>query len=541
MGTRRGPALAAAVALVVYLPSLAGGFLYDDIAVVVENRRIQDLRSLGTVLRYEPSRPLLNLTWALNYALAGRSAWPYHLVNVLIHAASAALAASLFLWMARHRPGPYRRGGAILGACLFAATPMAAETAAYVASRSTALAALFVLASLRLAVTAIEAGSRARLTGAVGLFLLALATKEEAAALPLLLLLLDYFFIACQGGRALGHRWRWHAAFWLLPLPGLMARRIVAGAWLPAPYMSRSLYLLTQWAAFPGYLLRALVPLDPAFFRDEAPASWPPSVATMLWALVAAAVVSAAVLGRRRFPDGSFAAAWMAAALLPSSSVVPLNEMVVDHRAYLGGAGVAFAAGSALWRPERRVFAMALLAVLAAWAWRYEWVLADPVRAWEDAVRRSPASADAYRGLADAYAGRGDPRAEPALQRAASLSPRDPRTWANLGVHYAEAGRLTEAVAALQAATRADPSDAKTRDNLGLVLQALGRVEEAKAEYQAAAAADRRLAQPRIRLAAILLQQGDRERARALVEEAARLEIDPDDAQAIQSLRERLR
>ena len=53
--------------------------------------------------------------------------------------------------------------------------------------------------------------------------------------------------------------------------------------------------------------------------------------------------------------------------------------------------------------------------------------------------------------------------------------------------------------------------------------------------------ADRRLAQPRIRLAAILLQQGDRERARALVEEAARLEIDPDDAQAIQSLRERLR
>src|SRR5437870_1512079 len=140
--TRRGPLLAAAVALAVYVPSVAGGFLYDDIAIVVENRRIQDLGALGTVLRYEPSRPPLSLTWALNYALAGRSAGPYHLVNVLIHAANAALVASLFLWMARHRPGPHRRGGALLGACFFAATPMAAETVAYVASRSTALATL---------------------------------------------------------------------------------------------------------------------------------------------------------------------------------------------------------------------------------------------------------------------------------------------------------------------------------------------------------------------------------------------------------------
>jgi len=539
--TTRGPLLAAAVALAVYLPSLAGGFLYDDVAIVVENRRIQDLGALGTVLRYEPSRPLLSLTWAVNYALAGRTPWPYHLVNVFVHAGNALLVASLFLWMARRRPGPHRRGGAVLGACLFAATPMAAETVAYVASRSTALASLFVLASLRLAVSALETESRFRHAAALGLFLLALSTKEEAAAAPLLLLLLDFFFLAGQDAGPLRRRWRWHAAFWLLPFLGLLARRMATGDWLPPAVLPRGQYLLTQWAAFPLYLLRALVPLDPAFFRDATPASWPPSTAIVAWGLLAAAVALAAILGRRRWPDFSFAVAWMAAALVPSSSIVPLNEMVVDHRAYLGGAGVLFAVGSAVWRPERRYFAAALLALLAARAWHYQRVLGDPVRAWEDAVQRAPRSADAYRGLAEAYASRGDPRAEPTLKHAASLAPADSRAWANLGVQYAASGRLEDAVTAFRAALRVDPGDARTHDNLGLVLQALGRLEEAKAEYEAAAAVDPRLAQPRIRLAAILLEQGDRDRARALVEEAARLEIDPADAEAIQALRQRLR
>ena len=142
------------------------------------------------------------MSWALNYALAGLRPWPYHLVNVLLHAGNAALVASLFLWMAGRRPGSDGRGAAALGACLFAASPMAAETVAYVSSRSTALATLFGLASLRLAVGALD-GSGRRLVLAVALYLAALATKEEAAAVPLLLLLLDYFFVAGQRPREL--------------------------------------------------------------------------------------------------------------------------------------------------------------------------------------------------------------------------------------------------------------------------------------------------------------------------------------------------
>jgi hypothetical protein len=67
----------------------------------------------------------------------------------------------------------------------------------------------------------------------------------------------------------------------------------------------------------------------------------------------------------------------------------------VDHRAYLGGAGVLYALGGMLWRPGRGPFVALLLALLAARSLLFQQVLADPVRAWEEAVRRAPASVPA--------------------------------------------------------------------------------------------------------------------------------------------------
>src|SRR6185295_3379027 len=143
----------------------------------------------------------------------------------------------------------------------------------------------------------------------------------------------------------------------------LVARRVVTGAWLPPPAISRASYLATQIAAYPLYLVRALVPLDPAFYRGHPPVPSPPDAATVLAWSAAVALAVAAVAWRRRLADASFAVAWMAACLLPSSSVVPLKEMVVDHRAYLGGAGVAYALAMSLWKPGRGPALAALVAL----------------------------------------------------------------------------------------------------------------------------------------------------------------------------------
>src|SRR5213075_1422656 len=77
-----------------YSNSFRVPYLLDDDAAIEKNNSIKDLRHLGTVLspRLEKTtagRPLLNLSFAVNYAWSGLDKWSYHLVNLLIHAAAA--------------------------------------------------------------------------------------------------------------------------------------------------------------------------------------------------------------------------------------------------------------------------------------------------------------------------------------------------------------------------------------------------------------------------------------------------------------------
>ena len=198
------------------------------------------------MLLAEPARPLLGLTWAINFAVSGLRPWSYHLVNVAIHAANAALVASLFLWMARRRGWADAERRALAAACLFAVSPMAAETVAYVSSRSTALAGLFALSALRLGADALTRPGWRRLAPALLCFAAGLASKEEAVSVPLFLLLIDTFFVAGADFGPIARRARVHAPFWILPAAGLLARRMAMGAWLPPPALGHVRYLLTQ-------------------------------------------------------------------------------------------------------------------------------------------------------------------------------------------------------------------------------------------------------------------------------------------------------
>jgi protein O-mannosyl-transferase len=539
---RRGPLIAAAVGFLVYLPSIAGPFLYDDMQTVIDNRSIRSLgtaQALVTVLRYDRARPLLNLTWALNHVVSGLDPWSYHLVNILVHAGNAALLASLFLWIAARSGLPRPRQTALLGACLFAANPMAVETIAYISSRSSALSTLFGLASLRLGVEALETRRRRHVAASIACMALALATKEEAAAVPLLLLLLDFFFLSDRNLRPLRGRAGLHCGTFGLLLLGLVARHWSTGSWLPVGDMGRLRYAVLEWAAFPGYLVRQILPISPAVFRGYG-APWPPAAGTYALMAATAALLIAAFGLRRRWPIGSFAIAWLWCALLPSSSLVPLSEIAVDHRAYLGAAGVAFGLAVLVMRAGRPAVATAVVLLFAIGALRYEWVLGDPVRAWEDADRRFPRSG-ALRMLAEAYQGAGDaPAAETAFLTLLADNPRDGRMWTNLGILYAHTGRYADALLALQqAAPLVRPQEvSQVQDNLGMILRRLGREDEAMAAFEIAVAADPFRVQPRINLAEILLKRGDRPRARALIEEAAHApEITAEEAEWVERFR----
>jgi len=158
---RGWPELAAALlAVVLYLPALGFGFVFDDAALIAADGRPV---AVGGIVPY---RPLRYASYLVDHWLGG-SAWVYHADNILLHALVAALVVTL-----SRRLGSGRLA-ALAGGLLVACHPLSVETAAYVAGRRDLLCAVFGLAALLVC-------HSGRLAWTMLLVLLAAASKESA-------------------------------------------------------------------------------------------------------------------------------------------------------------------------------------------------------------------------------------------------------------------------------------------------------------------------------------------------------------------------
>ena len=99
--------------MLVFLPSVSGAFVYDDIPLIAENEYVHSWQHVGRAFRthfwditlYEDAaemrgsagqrqyyRPIVTVTYLANWVLGGGKAWAFHLVNTLLHALAAWLA-----------------------------------------------------------------------------------------------------------------------------------------------------------------------------------------------------------------------------------------------------------------------------------------------------------------------------------------------------------------------------------------------------------------------------------------------------------------
>src|SRR5215469_10537298 len=88
--------LLAVISISLYLGGLRNPFVYDDSNTVVQNPSIRHLGNLRAVLLYDRFRPLVNLSFAFDYAAWGLSPLGFHLTSILLHAVNVALVFVLF-------------------------------------------------------------------------------------------------------------------------------------------------------------------------------------------------------------------------------------------------------------------------------------------------------------------------------------------------------------------------------------------------------------------------------------------------------------
>jgi protein O-mannosyl-transferase len=184
------PALfAAAVTWVLYSVTLGGTYIYDDVALIQNDKRIQSPQNWNQLWKTDYFnggvdnlyRPLTSQTFALQWWMHGDRPWAFHLVNILLGAAVAAAVAELARRLAGMR-------AAWVAGLLFAAHPVHVEVVAEIVGRGDELCAFFILSALILFLHRPLTNGRAWAIGLCGIA--AMLSKEQGMLLPVVLLAL---------------------------------------------------------------------------------------------------------------------------------------------------------------------------------------------------------------------------------------------------------------------------------------------------------------------------------------------------------------
>ena len=469
--------LVPAAGILAYLNSFSGTFQFDDRRAVLDDPRILSLEAFTGHLA-GMIRPLVKLTFVVDRQLFGVDPAGYHALNVLLHAGSALLVLAILALVLRPRsavgaPGWTNEGGdderqsaerwlPLLAALLFAVHPIATETVTYVSGRATGLASFFTLASvwlgLRATVLPMARGRfLAHAAGAVGSFVLALASKETAIIAPACLLLASISArLQPQVERApmssapalpgavregpSGPR-EVHASLDSMParLPTIAMHAVLWAIalafastvlWHPryATLLQASLATRSPWqnllteANACWYALLLFVDPRRLNFDHDLPVAtslfeWP----TLASVLALAALALFAVWSMRRRPVLVFGIGWFLVALLPAHSVVARYDVLSERNLYLPGVGVFVAAAWLAVRLAQRIRARSpilsrsclaacalLLVGCAGMTLERNRLYRDEVSLWADAASKSPLKARTHENLGYALRMRGD-------------------------------------------------------------------------------------------------------------------------------------
>jgi len=388
---------------------------WDDGLHVYENQLVREAKFKDIFLPdrlpdYNTYIPLVISSFVLEWKLVGDRPFLYHLNNVFLHLLCTALVLVLF------RKSGLSIGWSGFAALLFGIHPMRVESVAWITERKDLLYALFYLLALLSYIQYIVRGKNIRLALTFLFFALSLLSKIQAVALPLSLVLLDWYFKRKPDLKSLVEK----AAFFGFSL----AAGLAALAFFPqnASVSADSTSLLhaggifeqlaTGGYAYTVYLIKSILP-----FATSTLYPMPSSLQPEHWLGAATAVVVffGALACRRRFRFVTFGVLFFTFNIVFLLLSFLMNETAFlnDRYVYIAYAGLFFitAMGMQQWTEKRPAFrvpvfvlAFVMLSVMGLLTVRYIPVWKNSETLWTYVVEKYP------RRIAIAYLNRGHHR-----------------------------------------------------------------------------------------------------------------------------------
>ena len=492
------------ISVVIYIPAMSAGFIWDDDQEITANPSLQNLPGLVEIWTGAKSAdyfPLKTTMLWIEFQLWGLNAHGYHTVNIIVHAIDA-----LLLWMVLSQ---LKVPGAWLGSLLFAIHPVHAESVAWIAERKNTLSLFFYLLSISAWLRFEDTEKRKLYLWSLVLFLGALLCKTHVVVLPAVLVLLTWwktgtltkrdllrtvpFFVLAlvlgvvtvwfQNGRAIGQE--------VIPISDHFSTRLAGSGVAIWWYVSKAL--------FPVNLNTIYNDIDPF----GAGLRWPITEGYW-WMFVAGAFVLITLhllwlarnwLGRTPF----FVFAYFVGTLFPVLGFFKMSYMrltlVADHFQYLSDISVVALTGALIalglkklepqFKPILIGSTVVLVFCFSAYSWERAGVHQSEKTLWTACLAKNNDSWQAHNHLGAVIYMEGRPRdAAPHFQRAVDLKPANPEVHNNLGLVLAAFGQWEEALAQYRQAVEIKGDVPAMRRNLADALTSRGKLDEALPHYE---------------------------------------------------------
>ncbi|MEI6863506.1 MAG: tetratricopeptide repeat protein, partial [Candidatus Omnitrophota bacterium] len=475
-------ALLIIIGVAAYSNTFNNPFQFDDKHNIINNPSIKNLSDLRAVFNFKPTRFVTDLSFAVNYHFGRLNVLGYHIFNLLIHLCCAAMV--WWLVILTLRTPAFKdtkisgRSGyiAFFAALIFVSHPVQTQGVTYIIQRAASLGALFYISSL-----AFYAKSRLlrhkndkaliRLSFYALSFItliLAMFSKEMTITLPFAILLYEACFF-----REEGVDWKRVIPFFvtLLIIPATMAvtksvnfgeMRLMREL---SPGITPSDYLLTQFKVIVTYIWLLFVPVNQNLDYDYPVSRTLFDIPTLSGLILIAIILVIAVKIFRRYRLVSFGIFFFFLTLIPESSVIPIQDVIFEHRLYLPMAGYAvFLVSAVYYMFEKKGIKPAIIILSIAGisystlAYNRNFVWKDDLTLWNDTIRKSPHKARPLNNRGVAYCSKGNfDRALSDFNKAIELYPKFADAYNARGSAYKYKGDLERALSDYNKAIELNP------------------------------------------------------------------------------------
>ena len=476
-------AVLAACVLAAYANSFNGVFQFDDLRSIQNNASLHSLTAPGKLFSDPESipRPVVALTFAIDYALFGTKPAGYHAFNVAAHLIAALLLfgivrRTLLSEKLRARFESSATPLAFAVALVWALHPLQTEAVTYLVQRAESMMGMFFLLALYCAIRG--AGSTAALRwtiGAIAAAAVGAGCKQVIVVLPVVVLLYDRCFISGTFKAAWKRAPALHAGLcvcWVIVLVLLLRMSSVAAAGFGIKQLNTLNYVMSQAVVIFHYLRLAFWPAGLVLDYDwKIERDWS-RIAPC--GIVLLALLGATIWQLRKNAAFGFVGAWFFLTLAPTSSVMPIADLAVEHRMYLALAAVVVAAVFAVhfvagklfqsaalpaWKATLMLFAAMAIALGAA-TYSRNVVYADYLGMLDDIVAKRPLNPRAYSMIAMDAMQKGDgAKALSNINKTVELRPNLSETHHMKGDVLAAQHDVDGAIASYQAALKINPKN----------------------------------------------------------------------------------